>query len=130
MEGIGLSLQKLRRILETFGEKCLIILDGLDEHALGSNDDVLKVIQSRKFLKCGLIATSRLHSICDVEKYFKMVVSIKSFTKISARQFARKLLKDRKKETAVLQFSPYPSEEYKPWYHCPILLSFLCLPCS
>ena len=45
LEGMGVSPQKLRRMLETFSDKCLIILDGLDEHAFGSNDDVLKIIQ-------------------------------------------------------------------------------------
>ena len=48
LEGMAVSSQKLRRILETFGERCLIIFDGLDEHALGSNEDVLKLITGEK----------------------------------------------------------------------------------
>ena len=31
---------KVRKILEKFGSKCLLILDGLDEQALGQNSDV------------------------------------------------------------------------------------------
>ena len=127
LEGMGVSPQKLRRLLETFSDKCLIILEGLDEHAFGSNDDVLKIIQGRKLPRCGLIATSRPHSTHDVERYFQTVVNIKGFTKSSAEQFASKLLNDQEKENAVLEFSPYSSEGYDPWYQCPILLSFLCI---
>ena len=127
LEGMGVSPQKLRGMLETFSDKCLIILEGLDEHAFGSNDDVLKIIQGRKLLQCGLIATSRPHSTLDVECYFRTVVNIRGFTKFSTEKFARKLLNDPEKEKAVLEFSPYPSAGYDAWYQCPILLSFLCI---
>ena len=35
LEGMSISPKKLRQILEQFSEQCLLILDGLDEHALG-----------------------------------------------------------------------------------------------
>ena len=31
LEGLGVTPKKIKGILETFGPKCLIILDGLDE---------------------------------------------------------------------------------------------------
>ena len=127
LEGMGVSSLRLKRILETFSDKCLIILDGLDEHALGSNGDIIKIIQGRKLPNCGIIATSRPHSTGEIQRHFQMVVNIQGFTRRSAEQFASKLLNDPERVEAILQFSPYPSEEYKPWYHCPILLSFLCL---
>ena len=46
---MGTSPHRLKRILEMFGDKCLIILDGLDEHALRSNADVLKLIQGENY---------------------------------------------------------------------------------
>ena len=42
LEGLGLKEKHLKHILETFGNRCLLILDGLDEHAGGHNSDVLK----------------------------------------------------------------------------------------
>ena len=33
LEGLGLKETQLKHILETFGNNCLLILDGLDEHA-------------------------------------------------------------------------------------------------
>ena len=42
--GLEISQQKLRAVLKTYGQRVLIILDGLDEHGLGQNEDVLKII--------------------------------------------------------------------------------------
>ena len=127
LEAMGISPQRLKRILETFGDKCLIMLDGLDDHALGSNQDILKIVQGRKLLQCGIIATSRPHNTTEIQRYFSMIVNIQGFTRGLAEQFANKLLGDPEKVLAVMQFSPYSSEEYHPWHQCPILLSFLCI---
>ena len=70
LEGLGVSVEKLRRILERFGDKCLLILDGLDEHGLGRNEDVLKIIKNQKLLDCGIIVSSRPHSTREVAKLF------------------------------------------------------------
>ena len=58
LEGLRVSPGKLKSFIEHFGERCLLILDGLDEHALGSNKDVLKVLQHRKYSKCNILVTS------------------------------------------------------------------------
>ena len=44
MEGLTISEKKLKTILDVFGHVCLIVLDGLDEHDLGSNEDIRKII--------------------------------------------------------------------------------------
>ena len=67
LEGMTVSPQKLQRILEKFGERCLIIFDGLDEHALGSNEDVMEIITGEKLSQCSLVTTSRPHSIVEVK---------------------------------------------------------------
>ena len=52
LKGSGISQQKLNGVFQSFGNKCLLILDGLDEHAHGEhdnnltfNEDVLKIIK-------------------------------------------------------------------------------------
>ena len=45
MKGLKITDQKLGSILESFGRNCLLILDGLDEHALGENEDVHSIIK-------------------------------------------------------------------------------------
>ena len=44
LAGLSISESTVGSILKTFGSRCLLILDGLDEHALGTNQDVFKII--------------------------------------------------------------------------------------
>ena len=130
MMGLKITEQKLRSILESFGEKCLLILDGLDEHALRSNEDVLSIIRGQKYLKCNIILTSRPHSIRDIERYFPTVVRVEGFTREKAKQFASKILEDDKVIEAVLDYNPATEDsegKFVPIHKCPILLSFMCL---
>ena len=125
IEGLNISKEKLQSILETFGNRCLLILDGLDEHALGANQDVLKIIRGQKLLNCNIMVTSRLHSSRQIERYFPAIVRVEGFTRDKAEQFASKILTDQQKIDAVLRFNPTNFREDVPIYKCPILLSFV-----
>ena len=125
MKGLKMTDRKLENILETFGHRCLLILDGLDEHALGSNRDVLGIIRREKLLSCHIIVTSRPHSTKQIEKYFPVILRVEGFTYEKARQFAFKILSDDQKVKTVLNFNPINSDI--PIHKCPILLSFLCV---
>ena len=137
MKGLKITEQKLSSLLESLGSDCLLILDGLDEHALGTNNDVLSIIKGEKHLKCNIIVTSRPHSTGEIEQYFPTVVRVEGFTRNKAEQFASKMLNDEKLIEAVLNYNPENVntkrarrrryEPENPIYKCPILLSFLCL---
>ena len=129
MKGLKMTDRKLENILEKFGNRCLLILDGLDEHTLGTNQDVLKIIRGEKLLSCNIIVTSRPHSTKQIEKYFPVILRVEGFTKNKAKQFAIKILNDELKVKTVLKFNPVDSKAYGdiPIYKCPILLSFLCV---
>ena len=58
LQGLKVSSRKVSAILERFSVKCLLILDGSDEHGLGQNEDVLKIIRNEKLLDCGIIVSS------------------------------------------------------------------------
>ena len=127
IEGLKITQGKIKSILETFGNRCLLILDGLDEHALGTNDDVLQIIRGVKYLNCNIIVTSRPHSTRDIEPHFPVISRVEGFTENKARQFASKILRDKQKIAAVLNFNPADFRKDVPIYKCPILLSFMCL---
>ena len=74
--GLNISERIIGIILRKFGTMCLLILDGLDEHTLGSNDDVLKIIRGEKCLDCNIIVTSRPHSTRAIEKYFSLIARV------------------------------------------------------
>ena len=105
----------------------MLILDGLDEHALGTNQDVLKIIRGEKLLSCSIIVTSRPHSTKQIEKYFPVILRVEGFTYNKAEQFASKILSDNQKVAAVLNFNPAGLRDDVSRHICPILLSFLCL---
>ena len=127
MLGLEITEQKVRSILRLLGSNCLLILDGLDEHALGTNEDVLLIIRGEKYLECNIIVTSRPHSTRDIEQYFPTIARVEGFTKHKAKQFASKILSDESKINDVLAFSPSYFRQDVPIQKCPILLSFICL---
>ena len=127
LEGLSITPEKLRAILDTFGNRCLLVLDGLDEHALGQNEDVLKIIRGQKLLDCNVIVSSRPHSTASIEQKFPTIVRINGFTLNKAKAFASKLLRNESKIQDVLHFNPADFREDTPLYKCPILLSFMCL---
>ena len=126
LEGLHVTKEKLANILEKFGPECLLILDGLDECALGQNSHVHKIITGAKFLNCNVILTSRPHSTREFERYFETIVSVEGFTRSEARKFACRIIDDEEKVEHVLNFNPAGEKDH-PIHNVPILLSFLCV---
>ena len=130
LEGLNVSKEKIRKILDRFGDKCLLILDGLDEHGLGQDQDVLKIIRNRKLLKllnCGVLITSRPHSTREIQSLFPTVVRVDGFTTKEAEKYVSKFFTETDKIVQTLYFKPSGSRENFPVHKCPILLSFLCI---
>ena len=124
LEGLNMKPEKLKSILEKFGHRCLLILDDLDEHVLGKNEDVLKIIEGRKFLNCNIIVTSRPHSTNEIEHYFRTVVRVQGFTVYSAVEYALRVVEDKRKAEAVVLFRPLGHDFI---CECPIILLILCV---
>ena len=127
LEGIKITGRKLTNILDRFGPECLLILDGLDECAIGQNHQVQKIITGAKFLNCNVILTSRPHSTREFEIYFDTIVSVEGFTLSEARKFASLIVCNRKKVESILNFNPAGERSNVSVHNVPILLSFLCL---
>ena len=126
LEGLGVSRQKLNALLNRFSSRVLIILDGLDEHGLGHNGDVLKIIKNQKLLGCPVLISSRPHSTWEIEKYFPTIVRVDGFTEKEAKKFVSNFFADENKVEQIMQFKPSDSREDFPVHKCPILLSILC----
>ena len=127
LKGLHVTTAKLANILERFGPECLLILDGLDECALGQNHQVIKLITGANYLNCNVIITSRPHTTREVEKYFETIISVEGFTFDEARKFASRIVHDAKKVTEILKFNPAGHKTHLRVHNVPILLSFLCL---
>ena len=127
LEGLNVTQEKLKALLDRFSNRILIILDGLDEHRLGQNKDVLKIIKNQMLLDCRIVVSSRPHSAKEVEEHFPTIIRVEGFTETEARKFVSNFFTDSRKITEILQFKPSDSREDFPIHKCPILLSFLCL---
>ena len=106
LKGLKVAPSKIRKILEEFGSRSLLILDGLDEHAQGQNSDVWEIIRGEKYLNCNIIVTSRPHSTRKVENSFDTIVKVEGFSRESARQYAFRILRDNEKVEQILRFNP------------------------
>ena len=127
LERLGISPTKLNEALEKFGGQCLVILDGLDEHASGQNSDVFEVIKGRKLYQCHVLITSRPHSTKQFEKYFNTIVSVEGFTRKQAKAYAFNILPSLTKVEKVLNYNPSYFSRQRPLHYSPTLLSFMCL---
>ena len=127
LEGMGVTSGKILKILNKFGSRCLLILDGLDEHALGKNLDVMKIIEGKKLLYCNIFLTSRPHTVSEIKKYFGTHVRVNGFTREQAKLFARKILDNEKQVQQVLNYNPAGYRQDISLHNCPILLYFMCL---
>ena len=120
-----MSSRKVSTILDRFGDRCLLILDGLDEH--GKNQDVLRIIRNETLLDCGILVSSRPHSTNEVELYFPTIIRVDGFTSEKAEEFVLNFFTEETKIRQILEFRPSDARENFPVHRCPILLSFLCL---
>ena len=127
LQGLHVTKEKIASILETFGDQCLVIFDGLDEYAFGQNEDVLKIVKDAKWLYCNVVITSRPHSTKQIEEYCDTIVSVEGFTRSEAKKFASSMVPDQEKVKQILDFNPNRSREDQYLHTVPILLSFLCV---
>ena len=105
MAGLNVTQEKLKQILDLFGSKILIIMDGYDELSSKNkeNKDLSKVFQGKKYPQCSILLTSRPHSVSNIQGHFEIVVNIRGFTKDLAHKFASFALKDPNQVDSVLQ---------------------------
>ena len=127
LEGLGITAEKLCTILDRFSDRCFLILDGLDEHGLGQNLDVLKIIRNSKLLRCGIVVSSRPHSTRKVESDFPTCIRVDGFNNEQAERFISNFFIDKSRIEEIMKFKPSDSRENFPIQQCPILLSFFCV---
>ena len=129
IEGLGMNERKLETILDVHGHACLIVLDGLDEHDLGSNEDIRKIIEGRKLLSCNIFLTSRPHSTEYVERYFPIVIRVDGFSQENAERFVLNVVKKSKNVIDLLYLyrNNFNFVLANSSCFCPMLLHFLCL---
>ena len=123
----GVGPYDVRQLLDKFGEKCLIILDGFDEFDSQKNESVMALIRGEVSPQCSLLLTSRPHSVTNVENDFENILRIKGFSQDHMQEFCSKLLRGDDKRKAVSSFYKNYFLQGSTLYVSPMLLQFICV---
>ena len=123
-----ITKQNLLGMLDAFGPRLLLVLDGIDDLA-GSqeNNDIMKLIKSQKLLKGNILVTSRPHTIKKIQRYFDATVEVAGFVRSQAEKYLVQVLGSTKKAGSILQFYLYDCKDDNIVHFNPLLLSVLCL---
>ena len=117
----------VRQLLDRFGERCLIILDGFDEFDPQKNESIKELIVGQTFPQCSVLVTSRPHAIADIEPNFENVLRIKGFNKEHTDVFCAKVLTSKDKEETALLFYANNFMRGDITFASPMLLQFICI---
>ncbi len=118
----------IRSILKIHGEKCLLIFDGLDELRHNDNDEVIKIIQDKKYRSCNILLTSRPHTVDPYMKKFFTQATLRGFNEEVAKSHIKDMLREKEKVHAVFEFAQENQRIgfYEMWQN-PMLLLFICI---
>lgn len=126
LKGSEICPQTIKQILQEKGEGCLVLLDGYDE--ISDNlTAITDLLRKKTYPKCNIILTSRPHaSIIDpIRRFFNIVACIEGFSKDKAKEYIGKIIKDKSKRDAVMEYSE--SNEIEEMWRYPVLIMFVCL---
>ena len=101
LAGMDVTPTKLKKILDTFGHRCLIILDGLDELPTKSKEQIVKIITGQNLLCCNIFLTSRPHTVAEFENNFHTIARLQGFTGMYADSLVDKVVTDKKQRREV-----------------------------
>ena len=124
---MNVTPNKLKKILDTFGHRCLIILDGLDELPSKSKEQIVKIITGKSMLFCNIFLTSRPHTVAEFENYFHTIARLQGFTATHAHSLVDKIITEKKQRREVRKFTRQHQFLHDSLYTCPILLVFICI---
>ena len=131
---MSVSPGKLRKMLETFGEKCLLILDGWGEHT-GACNDVVKIIRKEHLPDCTVVVTSRSEFADEEEirERFNVVANCEGFPRNYAERFAKNILMEQELVDKVLNIYvdndslKLGAKKCEPLFKNPTLFLYVCI---
>ena len=127
LEGMNVTPNQLKKILNTFGHRCLIIFDGLDEIPSKVKPEIEQIIKGRKLYYCNIFLTSRPHTVAEFENDFQRVARLQGFTREHTDKLINKFFTDEKQRSEVQKFTTKHGLLHDSLHTCPILLVFICI---
>ena len=72
----GVTVSKLTRILDKIGDKCLFILDELDEHVQGWSSEFIEMIRSQENSHLNILLTRKPETESNISQFFPTAAKI------------------------------------------------------
>ena len=88
---LNFTPQKVNRILNKFGSDCLVIIDGLADHTLKNNEEVLRIVQKEKVNFNFLVTLSETNSPDNIDEYFETISQVQGFNGSDVKSVLAKL---------------------------------------
>ena len=120
-----ITRRDIKSILQHYGSRCLVILDGFDEVADLHFKHVEEIVQNQSYRNCNIIVTSRPNVVNMIEAHVYTKASIEGFTKEKAKEYIGKVIEDESKQNAVYEYTQ--NNEIEDMWKYPILVLFVCL---
>ena len=127
LEGMNVTPNKLKKILDIFGHRCLIILDGLDELPSKRKEQIVKIITGQNMFCCNIFLTSRPHTVAEFENNFYTIARLQGFTAMHANSLVDKIVSDKKQRREVRKFTKKHQFLHDSLHTCPLILVFICI---
>ena len=112
---------RLKNCLDTFGSRCLIILDGSSEHS-----GVTKRIIQRAGECCNTLVTYLPHLSATIEQYFETILWLRGFTEKQALNYCSVILQQKERIPGLVMFYINNFTRYSD-YVSPMLLLLICI---
>ena len=88
---LNFTAQKIKGILDKFGSDCLVIIDGLGDHTLKNNEEVLRIVQKEKVNFNFLVTLSETNFPDNIDEYFETISQVQGFNGSDIKSVVAKL---------------------------------------
>ena len=88
---LNFTPQKVKGILDKFGQDCLVIIDGLGDHTLKNNEEVLRIVHNEKVNFNFLVTLSETNFPENIDEYFETISQVQGFNGSDIKSVVEKL---------------------------------------
>ena len=88
---LNFTAQKIEGILDKFGSDYSVIIDGLGDHTLKNNEEVLRIVQKEKVNFNFLVTLSETNFPDNIDEYFETISQVQGFNGSDIKSVVAKL---------------------------------------
>ena len=119
--------QKLRSILDKFGNRCLLILDDLEQCVLGQGKYISDILEGKILPNCNFIVTADSSVAENIQETFDTISTVEGFAQPDGEKYVSKWSGIAEQKEQILNSETYLLNKPIKLSTCPMLLNLLCI---